>query len=79
MSDPNLPEGVTQGDIDRIGKPNPLTVEDEIYGEDGDQITCVRNDFIDLHDSPCGFGNTANEALADLIRQEGGSIKGDLK
>lgn len=72
MSDPNLPEGVTQKDIDGIGEPNALTFEDEIYGEDGNQVTCVRHDFIDLHNSPCGFGDNCSEALADLIRQEGG-------
>lgn len=74
MSDPNLPEGIKQSDIDRRGEPNALTFEDEIYGEDGDQVTCVRSDFIDLQNSPCGFGNTEREALADLIRQEGGVI-----
>ena len=72
MSDPNLPEGVKQRDIDRIGEPNPLTFEDEIYGVDGNQITCVRSDFIDLQSSPCGFGDNESEALADLIRQERG-------
>lgn len=70
MSDQNLPEGVKQSDIDGIGEPNALTFEDEIYGVDGNQITCVRNDFMDLQNSPCGFGNTEGEALADLIRQE---------
>jgi len=72
MSDPNLPEGVTHRDIDRIGEPLPLTEEPEdvIYGRDGDKISCVRGDFFDLQSWPCGFGNTEEEALEDLIRQE---------
>ena len=28
MSDPNLPEGITQRDIDRIGEPSPLTTDE---------------------------------------------------
>lgn len=71
MSNPNYPEGVKKRDIDRIGEPMPLTEEDTVYGIDGDQHTCVRLDFINLHNSPCGFGNTDREALQDLIRQEG--------
>lgn len=72
MSDPNLPEGVTQKDIDSQWEVNPLVVDDFIYGEDGNQITCFRPDFIDLQESHCGFGDTLEEAKADLIRQEGG-------
>ncbi len=69
MSDPNLPEGVTQQDIDRSfvsGEPP----EDVVYGIDGDQHTCVRGDFENLQESLCGFGNTEEDALEDLIRQE---------
>ena len=47
-----------------------MTIDNVVYGVDCDQHTCVRPDFIDLHDSPCGFGDTDEEALADLIRQE---------
>jgi hypothetical protein len=41
-----------------------------IYGIDGDQYTAYRPDFDNLQESPCGFGNTCEEALADLERQE---------
>jgi hypothetical protein len=42
-----------------------------IYGVDGDKITCKRPDFINLQESPCGFGDTHQEALEDLLAQEG--------
>lgn len=41
-----------------------------IYGIDGDMITCHRMDFINLQESPCGFGATKAEAFSDLLRQE---------
>ena len=42
-----------------------------VYGIDGDQITCYRMDFVNLQESPCGFGDTKEEAFKDLLRQEG--------
>jgi hypothetical protein len=42
-----------------------------IYGQDGNQMTCHRNTFINLQESPCGFGNTEEEGYQDLLRQEG--------
>ena len=41
-----------------------------IYDVDGDQYTCHRVDFINLQESPCGFGNNHQEALENLLRQE---------
>ena len=41
-----------------------------IYGQDGNQITCYRNNFINLQESLCGFGDTEEQALEDLLRQE---------
>ena len=72
MSDPNLPEGVTREDIDRIGDPFPLTEEPEkaYYEWIGNRVTCVRGDFVDSKTSPFGFGYTKKEALADLITKE---------
>ena len=44
--------------------------EDVFYSVDGNQHTCCRGDFLDLQNSSCGFGDTPEEALADLLRQE---------
>lgn len=41
-----------------------------IYGVDGNQYTAYREDFINLQESHCGFGDTNEEALKDLLRQE---------
>ena len=41
-----------------------------IYGIDGDQYTAYREDFINLQESCCGFGNNHQEALEDLLSQE---------
>ena len=38
------------------------------YFMDGDQWCCVFGDFINLQESPAGFGNTQIEALKDLIK-----------
>lgn len=40
-------------------------------GQDGNQKTAQRSDFINLSESPCGFGNTYLEAMADLCKQLG--------
>jgi hypothetical protein len=40
------------------------------FFREGTKIGCVRGDFIDLQNSPAGFGNTREEAEADLLRQE---------
>ena len=45
-------------------------MEEIIYGKDGDQYTAYRRDFINLQESPCGFGNNHQEAVEDLLRQE---------
>ena len=36
---------------------------------DGDQWCCVFGDFINLQESPAGFGNTQIEALEDLNKK----------
>jgi hypothetical protein len=41
-----------------------------IYGQDGNQFTCHRNSFVNLQESPCGFGDTEELAKEDLLRQE---------
>lgn len=38
-------------------------------GEDGDQKTAHRYDFVNLQESPCGFGCDYLEAMADLCMQ----------
>jgi hypothetical protein len=39
--------------------------------KDGDQWCATREDFVDLQESPAGFGSTALEALAGLCRSLG--------
>ena len=51
--------------------------EQLIFGIDGNQATCHRGDFVNLQESLCGFGNTNEEALADLREQES-SHEGDV-
>ena len=40
-------------------------------GVDGNQKTAHKKDFINLQESPCGFGNTNLQAMSDLCRQLG--------
>jgi hypothetical protein len=40
-----------------------------VFGEDGDQKIAMRYDFTDMQESPCGFGDTYLEAMADLAKQ----------
>lgn len=42
-----------------------------ILEEDGNKKTAKRFDFINLQESPCGFGDTYLEAMADLAKQLG--------
>lgn len=35
---------------------------------DGDKVCAVWHDFINLQESPAGFGNTPNEAIEELGR-----------
>lgn len=37
-----------------------------MYFLDGDRICCVYKDFINLQESPAGFGKTNKEALENL-------------
>ena len=53
-------------------KKKELESENIVYGQDGNQYTAHRYDFINLQESPCGFGNNHQEAIDDLIRQENG-------
>lgn len=41
-----------------------------LFGIDGNKHTCTRRDFINLQESPCGFGDTLQEAYEDLLKQE---------
>ena len=56
---------------DEIGSVNPM-LENIVYGVDGDLYTAYRNDFVNLQESCCGYGNNHQEAVDDLIRQENG-------
>jgi hypothetical protein len=38
-------------------------------GKDGTAITAKFEDFINLQESDCGFGDTEKEALIDLFQQ----------
>ena len=62
---------------DEMGSINPRN-EDVIYGQDGDQYIAHRPDFINLQESPCGFGDTEEEAKSDLIKQESTTAEGFL-
>lgn len=42
-----------------------------IIGTDGNSFTATKKDFINLQDSPCGFGNTKLEAMSDLCNKLG--------
>lgn len=42
-----------------------------LLGEDGDQKTATKKDFVNLQESPCGFGGTYLEAMANLARALG--------
>ena len=42
-----------------------------LFSRDGNKICAVRPDFLDLMKSPAGFGETAEEAMAELEREEG--------
>lgn len=37
------------------------------FFRDGDQWCCVFGDFINLQESPAGFGETFSSAMADLM------------
>lgn len=42
-----------------------------IQGQDGNQKTATKKDFINLHESPCGFGHSYLEAMSNLCSQLG--------
>ena len=42
-----------------------------VLGVDGDQKTAHKSDFINLQESPCGFGNTYLEAMSNLCKELG--------
>ena len=42
-----------------------------VLGRDGDQWYATRVDFIDLQESPAGFGDTCREAMSELCRELG--------
>ena len=45
-------------------------MENVNYGVDGNQVTAFRDDFFNLQESHCGFGDNEQEALQDLLSQE---------
>lgn len=54
------------------GESGPVEHSDDfIYGVDGDMVTCQRRDFVNLQESPCGFGISEYDAKQDLLEQEG--------
>jgi len=42
-----------------------------VLGEDGTQKTATQTDFVNLQESPCGFGSTYLEAMAALAKEIG--------
>ncbi|MBE3141432.1 MAG: hypothetical protein IMZ53_12730 [Thermoplasmata archaeon] len=76
----SLSLGVNKNRIDELAKKWKCDNVDAIryadfsnvtLGIDGNQCTATRTDFVNLAESPCGFGNTNLEALADLCKQLG--------
>lgn len=53
-----------------MSEENARIDKEVLYGIDGNQYTCHRLDFINLHESPCGFGDTQEQAYQDLLKQE---------
>jgi hypothetical protein len=51
--------------------PNYANFFGVVLGEDGNQKTATRKDFINLQESPAGFGDTYLEAMSDLAKQLG--------
>lgn len=41
-----------------------------IIQKDGDMWCAIRNSFINLQESLAGFGNTVEEALTNLLKEE---------
>lgn len=41
-----------------------------VFIPDGDQIMACYEDFVNIQESPCGFGKTEEEAQRDLISNE---------
>ena len=46
-----------------------LNIVLDMNGMDGNQHTACFEDFINLQESPCGFGDTEKEAILNLIEQ----------
>ncbi len=44
-------------------------IDIDINGMDDNQHTATLDSFINLAESPCGFGNTEKEAVQDLLTQ----------
>lgn len=40
-----------------------------VLGVDGNQYTAVFDNFINLQESPCGFGSTQKEAVEELLKE----------
>lgn len=47
-------------------KPNGVPASALCYFKEGDKFQCVFGDFINLQESPAGFGDTYDEAFEDL-------------
>lgn len=47
-----------------------------IFSQDGDMICAKFKDFVNLQESPVGFGSTYEEAQQDLLRQVGTTMVG---
>lgn len=71
IEDPLIPENEMRVEIG--DETIVLNFADEIesrvtYKQDGNQVCAHLNDFVNLQESPAGFGDTEEEALADLRR-----------
>ena len=59
--------------VHRIIRDNPIPMKGPpdhavCFFRDGNKWCCVNGDFVNLQESPAGFGNTFDEALSDLKR-----------
>ena len=67
-----MSESVSVWGIDDYNKAKEKAVNEYssiIFGVDGDQKTAYFDDFINLQESPCGFGNTQKDAVEHLLEQ----------
>lgn len=54
--------------VARLGLADFYPNKNARFGRDGDKWSCVEEGFVNLQESPCGLGETPDDAYADLMR-----------